>query len=103
MNNPEYMGEALYRLHCAHENSLEAIVLATAAVVVGSHSANLDATVFAKLGMLHLASRIVYPFMYVFGPDMLRTFTFSIGGFAAIWIMVHGLFTSSTGTTTLVS
>lgn len=90
-NTVEYLGDELYTLQCAHDNTLEAIVVATVASVVASNL-DLDPTVFAKLSIFNLLARIAYPYLYVYGPDMVRSFVFSYGFFSSLGIIVYGLF-----------
>jgi uncharacterized MAPEG superfamily protein len=91
MNNIEYMGKVLYRLQCAHENTLEALAVATAVAVIGSNT-DIEATIFAKLSMFTLVARVIYPFIYALGPDLIRSVVFSFGLCSSLWIAVYGLF-----------
>jgi len=87
----EHMGELFFKLQCAHENTLEAIVVATAAAVVASNL-GLDPIIFAKLSIFNLLARVVYPFLYAFGPDMIRTIIFTFGFFSSLGIIAYSLF-----------
>lgn len=91
MNTVEYMGDSLYKLQCAHENTLEAIVMATVAVITATNL-DLEPTVVSKLSMFNLLARIAYPFLYVNGPDMIRSIVFSFGLFSSVWIVIYRLF-----------
>lgn len=91
MNTVEYMGDYFYKLECAHENTLEAIVVSTVATVTAANL-NLDPTLFAKLCMFNLLARIAYPFFYVFGPDMIRSIVFTFGLFSSVWVIIYSLF-----------
>ena len=90
-NTVEYLGNDLYKLQCAHDNTLEAIVVATVASVVASNL-DLDSVVFAKLSIFNLVARIVYPYLYVYGPDMVRSIVFAFGFFSSLGIITCSLF-----------
>lgn len=91
MNNIEYMGKVLYRLQCAHENTLEALAVATAVAVIGSNT-DIEAAIFAKLSIFTLVASIIYPFFYALGPDLIHSVVFSFGFSSSLWIAVYGLF-----------
>lgn len=90
-NTPEHLGDLLYKLQCAHENTLEAIVIATVATVTAANL-GLDPIVFAKLSTFALMARLVYPYFYVWGPDMIRSIVFSFGFFSSVMAIVYSLF-----------
>lgn len=90
-NTVDYLGDILYKLQCAHENTLEAIVMATVAVVTASNL-GLDQVVFAKLSIFNLLARMAYPFLSVLGPDMIRSAVFAFGFFSSMWIVMYSLF-----------
>lgn len=91
-NTVEHLGEALFKLQCAHDNTIETVVVATVAVIAASNL-GLDVAIFAKLSMFNLLlARAVYPALYVFAPDMIRSLVFTFGFFSSLMIITYSLF-----------
>lgn len=67
--------------------------MATVAVIAASNL-GLDVAIFAKLSMFNLllARAGVYPALYVFAPDMIRSLVFTFGFFSSLMIITYSLF-----------
>lgn len=66
--------------------------MATVAVIAASNL-GLDVAIFAKLSMFNLLlARAVYPALYVFAPDMIRSLVFTFGFFSSLMIITYSLF-----------
>ena len=80
----------MYRMHCAHDNTLECLVWMTATIFVAD-KLELDETLVAKWCTLIVVSRTFYPIFYVLDIDALRTTSFAVGFFSAFvmgWVAV---------------
>ena len=81
----------LHRLKCSHENTTECLVWFTATLVL-IDKFSLDTMLAAKWSILVMLSRTIYPFMYVFDLDMLRTMVFIAGFFSSFFMALAALF-----------
>lgn len=70
----------------AHQNTFEAIILFTPAVLI-SHFAPVAAQQTAAiLALVHLGARIAYPVLYIADVHILRSLVWGVGFFSALWM-----------------
>jgi len=81
----------LYRLECAHNNTMEALVYFGCANVVASRL-NLNQLLWAEWSFIFLAARLAYPVAYAADIDILRTYLFGIGLWSSCLMMLFSIF-----------
>ena len=70
----------------AHQNTFEAIILFSPAVLI-SHFAPLDAQqTAATLALVHLGARILYPVLYIADVHLMRSAVWGVGFISALWM-----------------
>jgi len=86
-----YNNSMLRRVKATAENTLENMVIFLVAVVVMMGSLSLSDDRYAdieKWGVLFMIARTLYVPCYIFDLDIFRTFTFMVGSFSCIAIMM---------------
>lgn len=78
------------RANAAHQNAFESFAPFAAAVIL-SHIAHANPRLSAAAALTHVASRTIYPFVYVAGFGALRTAVWALGflATAALFVLAY--------------
>lgn len=75
------------RALAAHQNTFEAAIIFTPAVLIATVAGTPDtASMAATLAVVHTAARIAYPMFYIANIHLARSAVWGIGFFSALWL-----------------
>lgn len=77
------------RAEAAHRNAFESFMPFTAGVVI-AHLSGGDPEWAARLALIHVTARLIYPFLYIAGRGTSRTAVWTVGTAASVGLMTLG-------------
>lgn len=71
----------------AHQNTFEALIIFTPAVLIATVAGGEAATeTAATLAMVHIGARILYPVLYIADVHVVRSLVWGVGFISAVWM-----------------